>query len=352
MKIAVLTDTHWGIRGDQVAFHDATKKFLDGTFFPYLKEHNIKTLIHLGDLVDRRKYINFMTAKRLREDFLERLEEEKCETIILAGNHDTFYKNTNKVNALQEIVGNDKYSCIRIHWEPLEVTISGTQILLLPWICTDNEEQSMKMLAETKAQVCMGHLELNGFEMYRGHLNDHGMETKIFQKFDVVCSGHYHHKSSNANIHYLGSHAEFTWSDYDDPRGFHVFDTQTRELTFVQNPNVMFKKLWYDDSNGKPNIDASQYSGLMVKIIVKTKNNPYWFDLFIEQLEKVNPIDLQVVEDHLNLGLEDDQDIVNEAEDTLTIFKNYISSLNIDTDDRSNVEKMVVSLYNEASSLT
>lgn len=350
MKIAIISDTHYGVRNDLSAFHDASKKFLDETFFPYLRKNNITTLFHLGDLVDRRKYINFMTAKRLREDFLDPLNEMHCNTIIIAGNHDTFFKNTNRVNALTEIIGN-KYEHIKIYYDPLEVIVDNLKILLLPWICAENQEKSFEMIKKTNATVCMGHLELQGFEMYKGHLNEHGMDSKIFDKFDIVCSGHFHHKSTLGNIHYLGSHSQFTWSDYDDPRGFHVFDTETMELTFIQNPNIMFKKIWYDDSKGQQQINFDNYSNVMVKVITKTKTNPYWFDIFIEQLEKANPIDLQVVEDHLNLGFEDDQDIVNEAEDTLSIFKNYISSIEISEIERKNVERVISNLYNEAMSL-
>lgn len=351
MKVALICDSHWGIRGDQVAFHDATKKFLDETFFPYLKQHNINTLIHLGDLVDRRKYVNFMTAKRLREDFLEPLEKLNCNTFIIAGNHDTFYKNTNNVNALVELV-NNKYKNIQIFFEPTEITIDGMLFLLLPWICSDNQEKSFELIRTSRASFCMGHLELQGFEMYKGHLNEHGMDSKLFDRFDVVCSGHFHHKSTNGNIHYLGSHAQFTWSDFNDPRGFHVFDTQSRELEFIENPNVMFKKIWYDDSKGQQQLNLEEYSNVLVKVIVKAKTNPYWFDLFIDQLEKVGPIDLQVVEDHLNLGLENDDEIVNEAEDTLTIFKGYVSTLELSEQDRKDVERVITDLYNEAISLS
>ena len=63
MKIALLNDTHFGARNDSPAFLDYFMRFYNEIFFPYLKDNNIKTLIHLGDVVDRRKFINFKTSE-------------------------------------------------------------------------------------------------------------------------------------------------------------------------------------------------------------------------------------------------------------------------------------------------
>ena len=103
MKIALITDTHWGARGDSLTFLNYFRKFYDNVFFPYLEEHNIKTLIHLGDVVDRRKFINFKILNDLRTNFIERLWKMGVDTHIIIGNHDTFHKNTNELNSLQEI---------------------------------------------------------------------------------------------------------------------------------------------------------------------------------------------------------------------------------------------------------
>lgn len=350
MKIALITDTHWGIRNDSAVFHEYFNRFLESTFFPYLDAEGIKTVIHLGDLVDRRKYINFLTSNRLKTDFLDRLRDRDIDCHIIAGNHDVYYKNTNQVNALHELVDR-KYKNITTYISPITLKFDGTPILLLPWICEENYQESMDAIKSTSAQIVMGHLELNGFEMFKGSISDHGMDHKLFDRFDVVCSGHYHHKSDTGNIHYLGAFAEYTWSDFDDPRGFHIFDTETRELTFIRNPYRMFEKIWYDDA-GKTStqiIESAQLdvSNKMIKVIVKNKTNPYFFDLFIDNLEKSGPTDVQVVEDHLHLDLQDDNDIVDEAEDTLTVCKKYVSSMNLNVDQKK-LERVITNLYSEA----
>jgi uncharacterized protein (DUF342 family) len=178
-----------------------------------------------------------------------------------------------------------------------------------------------------------------------------GMDHKIFDKFDAVYSGHYHHKSTEGNITYLGCPYEMTWQDYQDEKGFHIFDTETRVLTRVTNPFNMFHKLWYDDQEMDfetlTNINFEQYKDSFVKVIIKNKTNPYLFDSYIERLEKNDLVNLQIVEDHLNLDLEDTEDIINEAEDTVTILDKYVDGLEMSAD-RDKVKSVMRELYNEA----
>jgi predicted phosphodiesterase len=346
MKVALITDTHWGVRNDNSAFLQNNKMFLENIFFPTLEKEGIDTIIHLGDLVDRRKYINFNTANRLREDFLDKISN-KYDTHIIAGNHDTFYKNTNDINALRELV-TDNYVGVHCYSRPTEIDLDGCMVLLLPWICDDNREESYELIKNSKARVVMGHLELEGFEMFRGSVATHGDDSSIFGRFDLVCSGHYHHRSRSGNVTYLGSHAEFTWSDYDDDRGFHILDTDTLELTFIKNPYTMFAKIVYDDADPARSQDVVRLEGKMVKVIVRNKNDLYKFDRFIESIEKVGVLNMQVVEDHYNLNSETEEDIVDEAESTIDIFKKYISQIDLPDSGHKKLESIIVSLYQEA----
>lgn len=349
MKIAILGDTHIGARNDSQAFVDFFERFYETQFFPYLRENNITHVIQLGDLFDRRKYINFVTLYRAKEYFFDKLAQYGITMDVFVGNHDTSYKNTNKVNSPELLLR--EYTNINALSSPETKNYDGLDIALLPWMCSDNYNESMEFIHNTKSQVLFGHLELAGFAMYRGSLNDHGMDRKIFDKFDIVISGHYHHRSSQGNIHYLGTPYEMTWSDFDDSKGFHIFDTETREFEFIRNRSVMFSKILYDDSSKTLDeildIDVEYYKGKYVKVIVKEKENPYWFDLFIDLLEKSGLVDLQVLDDHLNLNLEEDRDIVNEAEDTLTILSKVVNQLE-DTIDKKNLDLFLRNLYNEA----
>jgi len=352
MKIALITDTHWGARGDSPAFAEYFNRFYYEHFFPYLADNNISNIFHLGDIVDRRKYINFVTARHLRK-FVEHCDISGIRLDVIIGNHDTSFKNTNEVNSMRELFDHSTYN-INYYSDPGIVSIGGIDIAVLPWICSGNYEESMEFISKTNAQVLFGHLELAGFEMYKGAVNDHGFDAKIFDKFDVVCSGHFHHKSTRGNINYLGAPYEMSWSDYNDPRGFHVFDTETRELTYIRNPLTMFNKIHYHDQDKTLDeilaVDWDYYKGSYVKLIVHTKTNPYWFDMFVDKIEKAGVLDLQVVDDNLNLQLEDDGDIISEAEDTLTVLNRVVEQVD------SRVDKKVLynflsTLYNEALSV-
>ena len=357
MKIALITDTHFGARNDSPAIAEHFGEFYRDVFFKYLDDNNINTVIHLGDIVDRRKYINYSTARHLEKTLIGPLMERDIDSHFIIGNHDTYYKNTNEINSMQELYGNSKHDKLTFYDNlPTEVDFDGTTILLTPWICSGNFEQSMDVISNTKAQILFGHLEIKGFEMHKGAVNkDHGFDRSVFDRFDVVCSGHFHHRSTDGNISYLGSPYEITWSDYNDPRGFHVFDTSTRSLEFIQNPLNLFYKLHYDDTNKTMeqvvNLEFDKYNDKFVKVVVSEKNNPYWFDMFIDKLEKAGPFSVQVVEDHLHMDLESDDDIVNEAEDTMTILHKYIDAMDINTD-KNRVESTIKDLYQEALSIS
>ncbi len=350
-KIAMVTDTHAGVRNDNPAFQLYQKKCWQW-FFDYIDKHNIKSIIHLGDIYDRRKYVNFMSAKRLREDFFEPLAERNIATHIIVGNHDMYYKDTHEVNALEEVV-RGRYNDVHIHSVPSIVNIDGVDIQLMPWITDSNRAEAMEAITNPRAEVLMGHLELQGFTMHKGQISDHGYDRSIFDKFDKVYSGHYHHRSTIGNVSYIGAFGEYTWADYNDPRGFSVFDTEERVLEFIQNPHRIFRIAKYDDV-AEPNIiekiqrtDFSKYKDCYIKLVVVNKSNPYAFDLLFDSLYKAGPLDIQVVEDATVL-LENEEDVeVNEAEDTATILRKYISGLTL-TVNNDKMKDFMLDVYNEA----
>jgi DNA repair exonuclease SbcCD nuclease subunit len=353
-KVALISDTHAGVRNDNPAFHEYQRKSFDW-FFDHIDKNQINHCVHLGDIYDKRKNVNFMSARRVREDFLDRLEEREISTDIIQGNHDSYWKNTHEVNALDELVAG-RYRNIKTHSVPTVINIDGLAIQIMPWITESTRDESMKAIKKPKAEVLMGHLELAGFEMHKGAKLDHGMDRLTFEKFDKVFSGHYHHRSTIGNVTYLGAFAEYTWSDYDDDRGFSIFDTETRQLTFLRNPYRIFRLARYDDV-ANPNIvekiqttDFSKYANTYVKLVIVNKANPYAFDLLFDSIYKASPLDIQVIDDPSVLLESEEYHEVDEAEDTPTILTKYIEHLTLPVD-ASKVKDFMLDVYNEALSM-
>lgn len=349
MRVALLTDSHVGVRGDSSAFLNLHKKFLDEEFFPYIDREGIRAVVHLGDLLDKRKTTNNLTMYRLRTDFLDPLKTRGVEFHMILGNHDLYYRETHEVSSVKEVLQEYPF---QVYDRPTEVDFEGVRVLLVPWICDENRAETMDLLVNSPCPILLGHLSICGFEMFRGVPENHGLEPHLLQRFDLVCSGHFHHKSTQGSIHYLGSPLQFTWSDYNDPRGFHVLDTETRELTFVENPHRVFEKVWYDDSHTEWFSTARIYGmkDKIVKVIVKSKNVPAAFDKFISLIEEQNPIELQVVEDHLNADIVDDGSLTD-TEDTLKVCHNIVDQTGLSDPLKERVKSVMSSLYTEAMSL-
>ena len=348
----MITDTHFGARNDNANFNDYFYKFYEGVFFPYLHQHNIKTCIHLGDVMDRRKFVSYKTAKDFRERFILPFSQLKINLHMLVGNHDTFYKNTNDVNSLQELV-DGKFRNIKVYPEAQEVEFDGCKILFMPWINSQNYIYSMGMIDETKAQICMGHLDINGFKMNKTAIvSEHGYDKTTFRKFDTVMSGHFHHKSDDGQIFYLGTPYEIYWNDYDDPKGFHIFDTETRQLERVINPLTIFDKIYYDDTTTNyENVNVEQYKNKFIKVVVVNKKDLYQFDRFIDKLLKVDTHEVKIIEDFTDLDANSvSDDIVENSEDTITLLNKYVDELPVDLN-KNRLKNEVRTLYTEAQDL-
>jgi hypothetical protein len=310
---------------------------------PFIDAHQIDTVIALGDTFDKRRSINFMSLDSAKQMWFDPLMERGVQMHMLVGNHDIYYKNTLRVNAPSELLG--EYNNIRIYTEPTTAVFDNLSILLLPWICDENREQSLNTVAESSAPVAMGHLELNGFEAHPGHVMLNGMDKSLFKKFKRVFSGHYHMKSKKDNVTYLGNPYQLYWNDYGCKRGFHVFDTDTLKTTFYRNPFDIFHKLYYN--NGVTLPDGEELKGAFVKLIVEDKGDYAKFDYSVKELHDMSLADLKIIED---LSVEIENGSVVETEDTITLLDNYIDEIDLKVN-KDNVKQTLRSLYTEALEL-
>jgi DNA repair exonuclease SbcCD nuclease subunit len=349
MKLCILGDTHFGARGDSLDFHKYFQKFYDEVFFPYLIENDIRVVFQMGDLFDRRKFINFNSLYLSRKYFFEKCERLGIQLHTLIGNHDVAYKNTLEINSPSLLL--NEYNNIEIYEEFDTVEFDGVSIDVVPWICDDNVDDIFNRMKDSKAQICFGHFEIAGFEMDRGNICESGIDKQSLSKYDVVLTGHFHHKSTDGNITYVGTPYEMTWADWNDPKGFHIFDTETREMNFVKNSFSMFHKITYDD--GKTTFedwkeyDFSKLKECYVKVVVLNKQNPFLFDHVIDSLYKAGVSDLSIVEDFTDVNVDLDQDIIDQAEDTITILSKYIDNLTLDVEPEK-LKTLMRELYVEA----
>jgi len=345
LKVAIITDQHFGARNDSIAFLDFFEKFYDNTFFPTIDENNITTVLVLGDTFDRRKYVNFYALDRAKKMFFDKLEERGIRVHMLAGNHDTYYKNTNEVNSPDLLL--TEYGNIDVISKPETIVVDGIPICMMPWICPDNYQESIDHMANTKAEICMGHFEIAGFAMHRGMESYDGISKETFSKFDMVFSGHYHHKSDDGQIYYLGNPYELTWQDYNDTRGFHLFCLSTRKLEFIPNNYRMFERIEYDDKDIEPiDIDLLDLAHKYVKLVVVNKTDFYKFDKFIQKLYNKGCHEIKIIEDMTEFN---DGEIGEEIslEDTVSVLTHYIDSIETDVD-KELVKTFMRTLYTEA----
>lgn len=343
-QIALITDLHFGARENNITFDEFFEKFYTNTFFPYLLEHNIKTVVILGDTFDKRKNINFLILDNCKRYFFNQLQQHDISVYMIVGNHDAHFKNTISVNSPRLLLG--EFDNITIIDHPSEIYIGSRDILMMPWICEENSKASMDLLQSTKATVCMGHFEISGFSMYKGVESHGGLDPNVFRKFECTFSGHYHTRSKKGKIQYLGNPYEIVWSDYDDPRGFHIFDTDTLELEFIQNPYTMFSKIEYKDGMKVDDLDISDK---IIKIVLNESVDDKKFNKFVQSINDNSPSEVKIKDNYLFEYSDEDLNIDDEEnhKDTLSMIKNYIDTVDYELS-KTRLKSTMSRLYNTA----
>jgi DNA repair exonuclease SbcCD nuclease subunit len=341
MKVAIITDTHYGFKKGSKVFEEYFENFYSTVFFPTLEQYGIDTVIHMGDAFDSRKAIDYASLEWAKRVVFEPLSRYKVHMVV--GNHDTYYKNTNQINSPDLLL--NFYPNITTYSTPTEINIGGLDILLLPWINESNEKQSYSLIQSTSCLCAMGHLELNGFRVNSQIVMDHGMDGKLFEKFSKVFSGHYHTRSNDGKIFYLGNPYEMFWSDVNDKRGFTIFDTETLEHFHIDNPYRMHYIFNYDEDVKNYN-EISECENKIVKVIVRNKKNTKKFEKFIDELYSYNPYEVKIVENFESI--QDSEKIEDiESEDTLSILNRYITESENDMD-KSILKNMIREVYRES----
>jgi DNA repair exonuclease SbcCD nuclease subunit len=344
MKSVILNDTHFGYKGDSPIVLEYFLKFFETELFPYIKQNNIKTIFHLGDVFDRRKYINFKTLNQVRLRFFEPLKEMNVKCIAICGNHDTYYRNNNNINSLIELVS--CYPNWEIYSEPTEINLSHGCVALMPWINPENEQTAYDFISNTTCSLLFGHLELHGFQSMRGVFVEQGYDSKYFDKFEYVLSGHYHIKSSRDNIHYLGTQYQMAFSDVWEPKGFHVFDFKDRTLSFVQNTKKLFYTFDYNE-DVQEKIDYSTFKDCYVKIFVKKRTKAPAFEKYVDKFYEAGVAELAITEE---VSTNPELVAVDIHKDTLQLLHEELGTIDDKSIDKKTLAKIIDEAYNCALS--
>ena len=343
MKIAIITDQHFGARKNSKLFHDYFLKFYEDIFFPTLIKEGITTIVDMGDTFDSRKGVDFVSLEWAKNNYFDKLAELGITIHTIIGNHTAYYKNTNDLTGVGLFLR--EYDNVKIYPEAEEVAIDKTKFLFVPWINPENQDKTFELIEESDSPCVMGHLELNGFMATRGHFMEHGMDSNIFDKFDRVYSGHYHMRSIKENIFYLGNPYEMYWNDVNDRnRGFHLFDTDTLVHTPVNNPYQLFHNLYYEDTPHQM-LDITKYDQKILKVIVRKKSDPKQFEKYIDKLYSSNLAELKIVE---NFDFTEGEEFeADESEDTISLLNRYIQESEVDLD-KSVITEILQDVYREA----
>jgi len=342
MKVAIITDQHFGARKNSKLFHDYFLKFYNDVFFPTLEKEGITTVVDMGDTFDSRKGIDFSALSWAKNNYYDRLQQMGVTVHTIVGNHTAYYKNTNEVNAVDLLLR--EYDNVTVYSESTEVKLGNLNTLFIPWINQENEANTLNTIKNTSCKCAMGHLELSGFRVNKQIVMEHGLESKLFEKFKLVFSGHYHTRSDNGTVFYLGNPYEMFWNDVNDKRGFHIFDTETLEKIAINNPYRLFYNIYYEDTDYQT-FDSREYENKIVRVIVRKKTDTKKFEKFVDKLYSSGIAELKIVE---NFQIQESEDFeAFESEDTLSILNRYIEEAEISLD-KSVVQKMIYEIYQEA----
>jgi len=320
MRVVIISDLHFGFKRQSAVFHDYFLKFYNDVFFPFLKDNNITTVVDMGDTFDNRKTLDLTTIEWAKRNFYDRLQELGCTVHTIVGNHTSYYRNTNKINTPELLL--DQYPNIIAYSEPTIVEFDNLPVLMIPWINQENEAQSLELIQNAKVKIAMGHLELNGFYVNRGTTMEEGRDADIFSRYKKVFTGHYHTRSDNGTVFYIGNPYEMFFNDAGDRRGFVVFDTDTLKHAYVNNPYTLFDYVYYDDTDIS-DFDFESYAGKIIKVIVRKKTSNEMFDAFINNFYSVGVADLKIIENY-SQQVEQEFDVSLENEDTFSLIQRFV----------------------------
>lgn len=313
MKIALIGDSHFGARNDSVFFMDRQKEYYENHFFPYLLKNKIDTIIHLGDLFDKRKQINFASLAHTKDCFINPIIKFGLKLHLIVGNHDSYYKSTGELVSSKLLFDYVPEENLIIYDKIQTVEFGNKTFLMVPWIFPKEKDAILEVIRLSHADICCGHFEMIGVAYQGSVISRVGIEPDSFKGFEHTFSGHFHKPSA----YYVGSPYQLTWNDYGDDKRIIVYDTETNDKVDVNLGNDIFVKIIY---NGQDFDSSEDYNNKIVRVVVKSKDSIPHFDKFILDLESQHPYEIDVKDEYLYIKIINEENNGEDEKGTLDIL--------------------------------
>ena len=337
-KVLIIGDNHNGANGNNQRLLRQNVELYNNFLKPLIKFHHIDFCIDLGDFFDDREKIDVRVLKTVRQEMLNDLE---VPWYFIVGNHNLYYKNENRVNNLQETIGD----LPNVHI--VDTFRQVDNIDLVPWVSDKNKDFIAECVKTSSNRFCCGHFEFNGFQFDKSRVADvkEKLTAGTFAKYEKVFSGHYHIASEKGNIIYVGTPIQLTWIDLDVEKQVIILDTETGEITPCVNPNNLYAQFRLPDDGDLTGFNEEDIKDKRVKVI-------YNINIDKDILNKVQAILKSYLPEQLtfvpNGTKKKEEKIVNITNGLDSAFKEYIALLPLESDKMKEViEKLVLNYYNK-----
>lgn len=348
-KVLFLGDLHLGIRNGSSIFLNMMKKYFNEELFPYILKNDIKYVIQLGDILDKRKSIDFIVSNYLTNAFFKFFETNKIHFYSTVGNHDLYYRQSVELDGPSQFSNNEYIHIVKT---VTNIKIHDKNFILCPWICEENKEQiinDLKGIKDTKNSFLCGHFELAGFPIQRGFISDKETLPKdILSNYFKVMSGHYHSPSSKDNVSYIGTPYQLTWSDYGDKKKVVVYDFDDKEFEEIYTELEIYHKIFYSDDI---KINYKDYNNCYVKIILNSDYTDNKLNVFLSEFENsANLLGLQVI-NQLDANDTIEEISITDIDNPIDIMINVINDRISDENIKTLAKSLSYDIYKEAQSM-
>ena len=341
--VCCVSDIHVGVHQNSSMWHDITLQW--GAWLrDELRVHGIKDILVCGDLFHYRDEIAVNTIHIVNE--LLKLWKD-FNIVILAGNHDSFYKDRVDVNSLSILNG---WNNITVVDTPTSVRCFNRDLMFCPWGTSAVEIQ--------ESDIIFGHFEIMSFKMNHFKTCTEGISSsQLLEKTDLVITGHFHHRDErhypDGDILYLGNPFQMDFGDVGTTKGYYLLDIPKGEYTYYENKiSPTHHKIKLSDLAAVGYV-SKKYTKILknniIRLMIDLHIMPDEIEVILQEFSKSTPRMLNVEHNITfnNFGISDDNDEYDlSGVDIATAIEEFVGLLDID--DSSQVLEYTLDLYKKS----